>query len=137
MIQLNVALMILSIVCGCVEPKTDPLPQRQIGTVLLKVDFGGASPPIEVQIPCSEDSTVFDILSRAQLNGDLKLQSSGSAETAFVQSINGVGGQPSDTRYWTYLLNGQLSKTGSGITEVDPGDELQWRYGSAPPELTD
>ena len=78
---------------------------------------------------------MLKILQRAELNGDLKLESSGTGETAFVQSINGVGGTSTPDQYWTYLLNGELAKTGSGVTEVDPNDEIQWRFGAAPPEL--
>ena len=120
---------------GCGPTTAEAPPKRQIGTVNLTIDFGGTPENIGVQIPCSQDSTVLDILRRAELNGDVKLQSSGSGETAFVQSINGVSQQSSDGKYWTYLLNGELSKTGSGVTEVDPGDEVNWRFGSAPPEL--
>ena len=114
---------------------TEAPPKRQIGTVDLTIDFGGAGDNVVVQIPCSEDSTVIDILRRAEFNGDIKLQSSGKGETAFVESINGVSQQSSEGKYWTYRLNGQLSKTGSGVTEVDPGDDVQWQFGSAPPEL--
>jgi len=126
---------LLTSICGCQQTETAPPPKRQIGTVVLTVDFGGAAKDIRVQIPCSKDSTVLDVLERAERNGDLKLQSSGAEETAFVQSINGVGGSQSPEQYWTYLINGELAKMGSGTTEVDPNDEIQWRFGSAPPEL--
>ena len=126
---------LLIIAGGCGLTATEAPPQRQIGTVDLTIDFGGASENIDVQIPCSEDSTVMDIIGRAEMNGDIELQSSGSGETAFVESINGVGQHSSNGQYWTYRLNGELSKTGGGVTGVDPGDEVQWRFGSAPPEL--
>lgn len=127
----------LIIFTGCQQTQVAAPPKRQIGTVDLVVDFGSAAENISVQIPCSEDSTVLAILQRAELSGDLKLQSSGTGETAFVQSINGVGGAQTPDQYWTYLLNGELAKTGSGVTEVDPNDEVHWRFGSAPPELTE
>lgn len=133
---LSLLLLALLLCFGCQQTEVAPLPKRQIGTVDLVVDFGAAAAEnIRVQIPCSEDSTVLDILKRAELNGDLKLKSSGAGETAFVQAINGVGGARTPDQYWTYWLNGALAKTGSGVTEVDPGDEVQWRFGSAPPEL--
>lgn len=134
---LTFVFVFLASTSGCQQTATAPLPKRQIGTVDLVVDFGAAAETISVQIPCSEDSTVLDILQRAELSGELKLQSSGAGETAFVQSINGVGGADTPDQYWTYLLNGELAKTGSGVTEVDPGDEVHWRFGSAPPELTE
>ena len=126
---------LLTTAIGCGSTTVEPPPKRQIGTVDLTIDFGGAGENVKVQIPCSEDSTVFEILRRAEMNGDIKLQSSGSGETAFVTSINGVGQQSAEGKYWTYRLNGELSKTGSGVTEVDPADDVIWRFGSAPPEL--
>ena len=126
---------LLAVASGCGATTTEAPPKRQIGTVDLTIDFGGARENIDVQIPCSEDSTVMDILYRAEMNGDIEIQSTGRGETAFVTSINDVGQQSSGDKYWTFTLNGQLSKTGSGVTEVDPGDEVHWRFGSAPPEL--
>ena len=128
--------VLLTLAIGCQPTETGALPKRQIGTVVLTVDFGSAAENIRVQIPCSEDSTVLNILQRAELNGDLELQTSGVGETAFVQSINGVGKTNTPGKYWTYLLNGELAKAGSGVTEVDPNDEIHWRFGAPPPELT-
>ena len=137
LLLLTFVCVLLTLTSGCQQTATAPLPKRQIGTVDLVVDFGAAAEKISVQIPCSEDSTVLDILQRAELSGELKLQSSGAGETAFVQSINGVGESNTSDEYWTYLLNGELAKTRSGVTEVDPNDEVQWRFGSAPSELTE
>ena len=137
LLLLTFVCVLLTLTSGCQQTATAPLPKRQIGTVNLVVDFGAAAEKISVQIPCSEDSTVLNVLQRAELSGELKLQSSGAGETAFVQSINGVGESNTSDEYWTYLLNGELAKTGSGVTEVDPNDEVQWRFGSAPAELTE
>jgi len=135
--RLSCLAIAFAVFCGCEQATVETESKRQIGTVELEIDFGGAEKNIAVQIPCSEDSTVFDILRRAEMSGDIELQSSGSGETAFVQAINEVGQQSPEGQYWTYLLNGELSKTGSGVTEVDPGDQLQWRFGAPPEELTE
>ncbi len=135
-LRLSFSLGLVAILCcGCGQTSSQPRFARHIGTVDLSVDFGGVAPNIDVQIPCSEDSTVFDVLTQAGLNGDLKLRSSGRGETAFVGSIDGVGDQSGGDKYWTYLLNGQLAKTGSGVTEVAPGDQVRWQYGPTPKEL--
>jgi len=125
--RLSCLAIAFAVFCGCEQATVETESKRQIG----------AEKNIAVQIPCSEDSTVFDILRRAEMSGDIELQSSGSGETAFVQAINEVGQQSAEGQYWTYLLNGELSKTGSGVTEVDPGDQLQWRFGAPPEELTE
>lgn len=130
-------------VAGCQPTATapdDPAAKRQIGTVVLSVDFGGRSDNVNVEIPCSADSTVFDILNRAMLNGDLKINATGSGETAFVHSINGVGEDAEDRsagNFWVYKINDQIGKTGSGVTEVDPADVVSWRFGRAPADLFD
>lgn len=142
----SIPLLILSIPliligAGCQQTATAPGDSksgRQIGTVNLSVDFGGRLDDVNVQIPCSADSTVFDILNRAVLSGDLKMKTTGSGETAFVHSINEIGkdaGDGESGKFWTYQINGQFVKTGSGVTEVDPGDVVKWRYGTAPADL--
>ena len=131
------AVILLTGLSGCNQTVETPLPKRQIGTVLMKVDFGGEADDLEVQIPCSEDSTAFDILRRAELSGDLKLEASGEGETAFVRSINGVESQTGQNKYWTFRINDALAKAGCGVTEVDPGDVVQWNFGAPPPELTE
>lgn len=133
--------LLILIAAGCQQTATAPGDSkagRQIGTVDLSVDFGGRLEDVNVQIPCSADSTVFDILNRAVLSGDLKMKTTGSGETAFVHSINGIGkgdGDGESGKFWTYQINDQFVKTGSGVTEVDPGDVVKWRYGTAPADL--
>ncbi len=116
---------------GC-DRGTAPLaPVRDIGTVDLIVDFGdqpNAPQKIEVVVPCSVDSTVFTTMQRALQNGDLKMEASGTGETAFIHSINGVAGDAGTGNYWFFFLNDQLAQLGAGMAEVDPGDQVRWSY---------
>lgn len=121
---------------GCERSRTAALEPRQIGTVDLSIEFGDAGPgPIRVAIPCSERSTVFSTLQRADRQGDLYFGASGQGERAFVHSINGIANDSSEGRYWVFQVNGTLAERGCGVVEVDPGDVIQWRYGGSPAEL--
>jgi hypothetical protein len=109
-----------------------------LGTVTLVIDFGPARrSPITVDVPCSEHSTVFDILDRAQLIGDIKFESSGSGDTVFVKSIATVANEGSGGNNWIYLVNEETADKSAGIYEVKPSDEIRWRFGPPPPELTE
>ena len=102
------------------------------GTVDLEVNFNSDKRAVSVKIPCSSDSTVFSIMERARNLGDLKFESSGSGETAFIKSIGGVenGGATGDN--WIYRINGELGDTSVGVCELKPGDKIQWRLGKYP-----
>jgi hypothetical protein len=139
----TIGLAVLVFAAGCQQSTTVPTApktKRQIGTVALQVDFGGRGDNLNLEIPCSEDSTVMDILNRSAMHGDLKLDATGSGETAFLHAINGIGNAAQDREagnFWTYTVNGQTAKTGGGVTQVAPGDLIQWRFGPADPDLFD
>jgi hypothetical protein len=122
--------------CERVNSPTGPSKtDREIGTVDLVVDFGGEAEMIEKAIPCSVGSTVFTTLKRADLHGDLELDTVGSGETAFVNGINGLVGDPETGKYWFFYVNGDLAKQGCGVIEVDPGDKIEWRYQEQPADF--
>lgn len=102
------------------------------GTVQLRIDFQSEKKEIDVRIPCSEDSTVFTILERAQNLGDVKFESRGEGETAFVTSIGGVENQAAAGDNWVYRVNGELGDKSCGVFSVKPGDEVLWVFGKYP-----
>ena len=132
------SILLLPIIClaGC--DSTAELPaelQRDIGTVQLKVDFGEDKRAKTIDVVCSEDSTVLLTLERAQNMKKLKFEFTGSGETAFIKSIDGVENEGADGKSWTYKVNGKLGDKSAGIFEVDPADEIEWTFGDRPKEL--
>jgi hypothetical protein len=131
-----ISLSILAITSwGCdraASPSSPSTSAREIGTVDLVVNFGDDHEAIEKAIPCSVDSTVFSTLKRADLHGDLELDASGNDETAFVKGINGLTGEAKTGKYWFFYVNDQMGKLGCGSVEVDPGDQIEWRYQEQP-----
>ena len=133
-------MLLLPLLCttaGCerAEVAVATSPPRQIGTIDLTVEFADGRAPIEVAIPCSDDSTVFSTLERAHRAGDLELEASGTGERAFVQSIDGVAGDSQQETYWIFFVNDELGERGSGVADVDPGDRVRWSYMRTPASL--
>ncbi len=136
-VVISISLSILAMASwGCDRATSpSPLPAREIGTVDLIVNFGDGHETIEKAIPCSVGSTVFTTLKRADLHGDLELDAAGNGETAFVNGINGFMGDAKTGKYWFFYLNDQMAKQGCGVVEVDPGDEIEWRYQEQPADF--
>jgi len=121
--------------CGTGCDSSKPLPkelQRDIGTVTLEVDFGDLRDAKSIDVVCSPDSTVFLSLERAQQLDKLKFEHTGTGETVFVTSIDGV---ENDAKFWTYRVNETLGDKSAGVYEVKPGDKISWRFGDRPKEL--
>lgn len=120
---------------GCDSSKVPNEQLRDIGTVTVEVDFGSDKRAKSIDVVCSPDSTVLDSLERAQNTNELKFEHSGSGETAFVNSIDGVKGKGAEGGNWTFRVNDQLGDKSAGIYEVKPGDVISWKFGDQPKEL--
>jgi hypothetical protein len=135
-----IAGLLVAIFCGCDSAVTKPASsdvsnrgsQKVAGTVQLNIVFNSDREKISVDVPCSEDSTVHSILKRAQNLGDLKFESSGEGESAFVKSIGGVTNLLGDGDNWVYKVNGELGDRSCGACDVKPGDLIQWSFGKYP-----
>ncbi len=121
---------------GCNQPDTallEPDDAKVAGTVDLEIDFQSDKETIRVFIPCSADSTVFSILTRAKNLGDLDFESrGGDPTTKFVTSICGVENQAAAGDNWVFRVNGELADRGCGDFVVEPGDQVQWVFGKYP-----
>ena len=131
-------IVLLSIIClsGCDSSAELPAEmQRDTGTVQLKVDFGEDKRAKMIDVVCSPESTVLLTLERAQNMKKLKVEFTGSGETAFIKSIDGVENEGAGGKSWTYKVNGKLGDKSAGIYKVGPADEIQWTFGDRPKEL--
>ena len=130
-------LSVLILAVGCTATAEAP-PQVDTGTVSLSIDFPADSlqDDIEVDVACSANTTVFEIMRRAQTDRVLEFECSSSPlqeSLVFVATIGGVGGD--DGQFWTYYINNELAKEGCGTRSTKPGDSIRWVYGEPPEEL--
>ena len=94
--------------CGC-ESTTQSGSRTNDGSkglVQVVIDFNGRGEKKVFDVPCSEDSTVFSVLERGRNMGDVRFESTGSGETVFVSSIDGVENEKANGDNWTYRVNG-------------------------------
>ncbi len=119
--------------CGPDTALLEPEDAKVVGTVDLEIDFQSQKKNIQVAIPCSADSTVFSILTRAHNLGDLTFESRGSGPASrFVTSICDVENQAAAGDNWVFRVNGELADRGCGEISVRPGDQIQWIFGDYP-----
>jgi hypothetical protein len=129
-------LLLTPIGCGTATVESDLPAASAVGTVQLVINFPEQD-AVRADIPCSADSTVFEILKRAEMMGDLKFKHSINAlndpNSIFVRSINGVESQ--NRNYWIFRVNGTMAKQGCGTLKANPKDEIEWTFGSPPADL--
>ncbi len=130
-----VILLLSGILAGCdSRPAAQKSSSSRVdtGTVQLEIDFGGRQKKISMDVPCSADSTVFQILERAREMADFSFSSTGTGETVFVRSIDGVENEGSDGDNWVYRVNEELGDRSCGVYPVQPGDRVLWVLGEYP-----
>ena len=136
-----VSFLVVTALCfavGCNSTVEAP-PKPDIGTVSLVIDFPSNSQQadLDLQVGCSADSTVFEILRRAEKTEGLKVEHTINVvqepSSIFVKGVNGVAG--TDGKSWTYYVNGELAKESCGTCSVKPDDNIRWAYGQPPAEL--
>lgn len=123
--------------CGAtqtVEPTSGA--SGRLATCNVEIVFGRKFDTKTFDIPCSasNDSTVISILERSHNMSEIKLQSTGSGETAFVVAIDDVKNEGASGDNWVYYVNDQLGDRGSGVYEIVPGDKIRWSFGKYEPE---
>lgn len=135
--SLSLCVLILGVLSlfGCDSSGKSTGVQRDVGTVSLKIDFGGDKKSEMIDVVCSPESTVLSTLERAQNMNKLKVKFRGSGETAFVTSIGGVENEGADGQNWIFLVNDELGDRSAGVFEVQPGDTISWSFGDRPKEL--
>ena len=102
-------------------------PERQ--TVALLLDFGDDFQMQYTNLSWTADQTVHDVMKQAELHPHpLKIQLRGGGETAFLESIAGVGNEGGSGANWIFYVNGERAERGFGVKTVDAGDTILWKF---------
>ena len=118
---------------GCESSSTNSTATSSVvGTVQLVIDFDGRRENVSVDVPCSVNSTVFQVLERARNMADLEFYNSGTGETTFVRSIDGIENEGAEGENWIFRVNGKLGDKSCGVFPVQPGDRVEWALGDYP-----
>ena len=134
-LMLGIAMTLLG---GCLRESPDREPfhsgtEAGSGTCHLLIQFGDDRPDKSLELPCSDGSTVFDLLRSAEADEKIELDATGEGATAFVRAIDGVANRGGKGHNWVYYRNDQLGDRSCGVCPVKPGDRIRWTFGAYQP----
>lgn len=102
----------------------------------LVLDFGDTEKR-KISVEVNSPATVLSLLQAGTTQIGASLEYSGSSETAFVKSINGVANEGRNGKNWIFKINGELGDCSCGVAGIDDGDEVLWQLGSYNTEKKD
>lgn len=96
----------------------------------LMIDYGNDRIKTYSDLTVSDQSTVFDVLKQAaeKNNIDLQYKDFGGELGIFIETIDGVGKDPAQKKWWQFWVNNKYSQVGSGNSKVQPGDVIQFKF---------
>ncbi len=81
------------------------------------------------EFPIAEGDTVFDILTEAAQAHSIRMEYSGTPETAYVSGIAYLYEYDfGDLSGWVYRVNGESPSVGCGGYVLEDGDAIAWHY---------
>lgn len=121
-----------STVAAVVSPASAPEapPTADVQTQTVTLEIRGSEGTKTYRFPVRGETTVADLLARAQRERGLTLEMKdyGGSLGIFVEGLNGVRNDPAKKLYWSLYVNGAFSQLGASAARVRPGDTVTWTY---------
>lgn len=112
----------------------DPPPRP---VVRLIVDYGDGVQKHFTAVPWRKALTVLNALEACRkFPRGITFEHRGSGETAFVTAIDGQSNEGRG-RNWTFRVNDQLAQQSCGVTELQAGDTILWRFAPGTPDRSE
>lgn len=81
----------------------------------------------EISVP--QNSTVYDLMNALKQRGDIEFTGKISSGLGFfVEGINGVKNNDTNSTYWIYYINDKTAGIGISNYILKPGDVIIWKY---------
>jgi hypothetical protein len=108
-------------------PSDNQAVQDQVSNASLMIDYGDGKVKTYQDV---SGSTVFNVLKNAseKNNFDLKYKDYGGELGMFIESIDGIGKDPSGKKWWQYWVNNKYSQVGVSAYTVSPGDVIELKF---------
>jgi hypothetical protein len=117
---------------GVGQPTAPVVADESNQTVSLIVDFGDGRTREWTAIGWRKGMTVGDLLAAAAAHDAekaLAFAQQGSGGSAFLTTLDGVANEGPAGRNWTYQVNGKRADRSFAVYELQPGDQVLWRFG--------
>lgn len=112
-------------------PTPQPTNQSEAQSVAsLMIDYGDGRIKTYSDLSVNDQSTIFDVLKQAaeKNNIDLQYKDFGGELGIFIETIDGVGKDPAQKKWWQFWVNNKYSQTGVGSYKVQAGDVIQFKF---------
>jgi hypothetical protein len=111
-------------------PAQDQQKQPPAKTVQLTIDYGDGVQKTFSALKWTEKQTVLGLLQLAEKHPrGIKFKQRGSGATALVTAIDDVANKAGGD-CWLYEVNGKLADRSCGVYELQPGDQILWKFGN-------
>jgi hypothetical protein len=119
--------------CGSAGQRTEPV-VGALAQVQLQIDFNGRAENKQFHIDWKDNLTVFACLEELQREGKLTMASRGAGAETFLIAIDGLENSGGGGDNWVYYVNDRLGDASAGVSQLQPGDRVEWRYGAYAPK---
>lgn len=108
-----------------IQEGTAAVSARQVvGSVEVRIEFEENN-VLQLEVDdLREGETVLDVMRRLP---DLNVVAHGEGEFAFVSQIGEIAAAGSEG--WLFYVNDQWAEQSAGITPLQAGDRIRWKYG--------
>lgn len=97
--------------------------QREI-TTIIKVDDTATEYPQTVTV----STTALQALEQLESDGEIDVETTAYDFGVLVDSIDGVGTDTGDNKFWIYSINDTTATVGASEYVVQDGDRILWNY---------
>lgn len=123
---------ILAAVVALVLPRVAAADEASVPkmSVKLVIDYGDGVQKHFTQIAHKAGMTVWNALQIAEKHPrGIQVKSRGKEDTLLVMEIDGQANEGgTSSRNWIFRVDGELGEQSAGITPVEAGDVIEWRY---------
>ncbi len=95
---------------------------------ILVIDSGQGEPRMYTQlIDAGQKITVLDLIRKINQHNDLQVTETEFPFGVVIESLLGYD-NGTDGRYWIYYINGETAMVGVGDYEMQPEDDIQFKF---------
>lgn len=110
------------------QKKTSNIQEHE-ATISIKGDQQTGIILKTTKVEIQAGDTVLDILKKVTKQNRIQMEYRGSGGTAYIEGINNLYEFDKGPKSgWMYSVNGAFMRKGAGLSEVKPGDKIEWVY---------
>lgn len=103
--------------------------QGFIGSVTLSIEYKDGVSDNFTDVSIKENWTIWDALDSVSKTETIGVDTKDYGDMGiFVESINGIGNDVSDGKWWQFWINGEYAQAGVSQVAISDGDAIEFIY---------